>query len=68
MSNPFQGIDDAGNTGYIGEEVSPYMMVGLGVQEINERFPTDHITPEKIEACRKRLKLLKSRSPKRVDL
>lgn len=32
MSNPFQGIEDAGNTGYIGEEVSPYMMVGLGVQ------------------------------------
>lgn len=32
LSNTFQGISDEGNLGYIGEEVSPYMMVGLGVQ------------------------------------
>lgn len=32
LSNPFSGISDDGNLGYIGEEVSPYMMVGLGVQ------------------------------------
>jgi len=32
LSNPFVGLVDEGNLGYIGEEVSPYMMVGLGVQ------------------------------------
>lgn len=32
LSNPFVGINDAGNIGYIGEEVSPYMMLGLGIQ------------------------------------
>ena len=32
MSNPFVGLNEEGNTGFIGEEVSPYMMVGLGVQ------------------------------------
>ena len=32
LSNSFSGISDDGNIGYIGEEVSPYMMVGLGVQ------------------------------------
>jgi phenylacetic acid degradation protein paaN len=32
LSNPFLGINDSGNTGYIGEEVSPYMMLGLGIQ------------------------------------
>lgn len=32
LSNPFVGLVDEGNLGYLGEEVSPYMMVGLGVQ------------------------------------
>lgn len=32
LSNPFVGINDVGNIGYIGEEVSPYMMLGLGIQ------------------------------------
>ena len=32
LSNPFLGLADDGNSGLIGEEVSPYMLVGLGVQ------------------------------------
>ena len=32
LSNPFVGLADEGNSGLIGEEVSPYMLVGLGVQ------------------------------------
>ncbi len=32
LSNSFSGLNEEGNTGFIGEEVSPYMMLGLGVQ------------------------------------
>ena len=32
LSNPFVGLADEGNSGLIGEEVSSYMLVGLGVQ------------------------------------
>ena len=32
MSNSFVGLDETGSTGKFGEEVSPYMLVGLGVE------------------------------------
>lgn len=48
MSNPFVGLNDDGNTGFIGEEVSPYMMVGLGTQY--PQFSIDTIMSRAIEA------------------
>jgi phenylacetic acid degradation protein paaN len=32
LSNPYVGLDETGATGKFGEEVSPYMLVGLGVE------------------------------------
>ncbi len=32
LSNPYVGLDEFGSTGKFGEEISPYMLVGLGVE------------------------------------
>lgn len=32
LSNPYVGLDETGATGKFGEEISPYMLVGLGVE------------------------------------
>ncbi|MEC8692399.1 MAG: aldehyde dehydrogenase family protein [Bacteroidota bacterium] len=63
MSNPFVGLNDDGNTGFIGEEVSPYMMVGLGAQY--PQFSIDTIMSRAIEA---RAEWSKMDVDKRADL
>ena len=32
LANNFKGLDETGSTGWLGEEVSPYLMQGLGIQ------------------------------------